>query len=73
MPRFKRPARRLRRAGLVLFATLLLAACGQGGGTYSPGAGPYPPAGGSAGGGMDPSWRVCNAGNPHGDYNCTLN
>ncbi len=63
----------LPRACMALLATLLLAACGQSSTGYSPGAGPNAPMGGAAGGGVDPSWRVCQGGNPRGDYNCTLN
>ncbi len=61
----------LPRACMALLAMLLLAGCGQSSTGYSPGAGTIPPA--ASGGQSDPGWRVCQGGNPRGDYNCTLN
>ena len=74
MPSTK-PNRRARTlAGLFRLAGLTLAACAAPSpAPYSAGAGPFPPPGGAAGGGLDPSWMVCQGGNPRADYNCTLN
>lgn len=64
------------RSGLVAACTvvmLLLASCGATLPSGGPvGVGPMPPIGGAAGGGLDPSWAVCQGGNPRADYNCTL-
>lgn len=55
-------------------AALLLAACApQPPGAQSAYPGPLPPIAGSASGGLDPSWMVCQGGNRRADYFCTLN
>ena len=65
---------RKRAVGVLLAALTMLAACGNvPPGPEPMGAGPMAPIGGSAGGGMDPSWAVCQGGNPQANYNCTLN